>query len=89
MAPTNVASDSQSKDKQSMWALEYQGPGKRAPVQKEKPKIKDSTDAVVKVLRTTICGTDLHILKGDVATVTAGRTLGHEGMHSFALMKPV
>ncbi len=63
-----------------MWALEYQGPGKRAFVEKEKPAIKDSTDAVVKMLRTTICGTDLHILKGDVPTVTPGRTLGHEGI---------
>lgn len=63
-----------------MWALEYQGPGKRALVEKEKPAVKSSTDAVVKMLRTTICGTDLHILKGDVPSVSAGRTLGHEGI---------
>ncbi|MBX9767578.1 MAG: alcohol dehydrogenase catalytic domain-containing protein [Bdellovibrionales bacterium] len=63
-----------------MWAVEYQGPGKKALVKKSKPAITDPTDAVVKVLRTTICGTDLHILKGDVPTVTAGRILGHEGI---------
>lgn len=69
-----------SEGRKTMWALEYQGPGKRALVEKEKPTVKESTDAVVKMLRTTICGTDLHILKGDVPTVTPGRTLGHEGV---------
>ena len=39
-----------------------------------------ATDAIVRVTATTICGTDLHILKGDVPTVTAGRILGHEGV---------
>lgn len=72
--------NSNSGQNKKMWALEYQGPGKRALVEKEKPIVKDSTDAVVKMLRTTICGTDLHILKGDVPTVTSGRILGHEGI---------
>ena len=63
-----------------MWAVEYQGPGKKALVEKEKPKLKESTDAIVKMLRTTICGTDLHILKGDLPSVNVGRTLGHEGI---------
>ena len=45
-----------------------------------KPTLRDATDAVVRMVKTTICGTDLHILKGDVATVTAGRILGHEGI---------
>ncbi|MDO9180785.1 MAG: zinc-dependent alcohol dehydrogenase family protein [Bacteriovorax sp.] len=63
-----------------MWALEYQGPGKKDYVKKKKPIILAQTDAVVKMVKTTICGTDLHILKGDVPTVTPGRILGHEGI---------
>ena len=63
-----------------MKALTYQGPGKRALETKPKPQIKAATDAIVRVTATTICGTDLHILKGDVPTVTAGRILGHEGV---------
>jgi alcohol dehydrogenase len=63
-----------------MKALVYHGPGKRAWEEKPKPKIQDATDAIVKITKTTICGTDLHILKGDVPTVTDGRTLGHEGV---------
>jgi alcohol dehydrogenase len=64
----------------SMKALVYHGPGKKAWEEKPKPTIKDPTDAIVKVTRTTICGTDLHILKGDVPAVTDGRILGHEGV---------
>lgn len=45
-----------------------------------KPVIKEATDAIVKISKTTICGTDLHIMKGDVPTVTDGRILGHEGV---------
>jgi alcohol dehydrogenase len=63
-----------------MKALVYHGPGKRSWEEKPKPTIREATDAIVKVARTTICGTDLHILKGDVATVTDGRILGHEGV---------
>lgn len=63
-----------------MKALIYLGPGKYAWRDKEQPKIQRPTDVVVKISRTTICGTDLHILKGDVPTVEAGRTLGHEGV---------
>jgi alcohol dehydrogenase len=63
-----------------MKALVYHGPGKRALEDKPKPAIKGSTDAVVRITRTTICGTDLHIMKGDVPTVTDGRILGHEGV---------
>ena len=44
-----------------------------------KPKLRDATDAIVRMTKTTICGTDLHILKGDLPTVAAGRILGHEG----------
>lgn len=49
-------------------------------IDRPKPTITAPTDAVVKVLHTTICGTDLHILKGDVPTVKTGRILGHEGV---------
>jgi alcohol dehydrogenase len=63
-----------------MKALVYHGPGKIALEPKPKPIIQISTDAIVKITKTTICGTDLHILKGDVPTVTNGRILGHEGV---------
>lgn len=63
-----------------MKALVYLGPGKRALAERSRPAIQAPTDAVVKVTRTTICGTDLHILKGDVPTVSPGRILGHEGV---------
>src|SRR5262245_9265220 len=62
-----------------MKALIYHGPGKRSWGEKPKPKIEAPTDAIVKIIKTTICGTDLHIMKGDVPTVAPGRTLGHEG----------
>jgi alcohol dehydrogenase len=63
-----------------MKALVYHGPGKRSWGKKAKPIIKEPTDAIVKITKTTICGTDLNILKGDVPTVTDGRILGHEGV---------
>lgn len=63
-----------------MKALVYHGPGKKSWEEKPKPELKESTDAVVKILKTTICGTDLHIMKGDVPTVTDGRIIGHEGV---------
>lgn len=63
-----------------MKALVYHGPGKKAWEEKPRPTLKDPTDAIVKVVKTTICGTDLHILKGDVPAVTDGRILGHEGV---------
>jgi alcohol dehydrogenase len=63
-----------------MKALVYHGPGKRAWEEKPRPSLQDASDAIVRITRTTICGTDLHILKGDVPTVTDGRILGHEGV---------
>jgi alcohol dehydrogenase len=63
-----------------MKALVYLGPNKKALDDRPKPAIAAPTDAIVKVTRTTICGTDLHILKGDVPTCTPGRILGHEGV---------
>lgn len=63
-----------------MKALTYQGPGEKAWADVAKPVIDKPTDAIVKILHTTICGTDLHILKGDVPEVTKGTVLGHEGV---------
>ena len=63
-----------------MKALVYNGPGKKAVEERPIPKIAEPTDALVKMVKTTICGTDLHILKGDVPTCSAGRVLGHEGV---------
>ncbi len=64
----------------NMKALVYHGPGQRALETKAKPTIRESGDAIVRITTSTICGTDLHILKGDVPSVTAGRILGHEGV---------
>lgn len=58
----------------------YHGPGKLMLEDKPKPILKAPTDAIVKILKTTICGTDLHIKKGDVPSVAVGRILGHEGV---------
>lgn len=63
-----------------MKALVYHGPGKRALEERPRPEILAPTDAIVRITRTTICGTDLHIMKGDVPAVTDGRILGHEGV---------
>lgn len=63
-----------------MKALVYEGPGRKSVQERPLPVIGSATDAIVKITRTTICGTDLHILKGDVPTCTPGRILGHEGV---------
>lgn len=63
-----------------MQALVYHGPGEKEWESKSDPTIEQPTDAIVQIDTTTICGTDLHILKGDVPTVTDGRTLGHEAV---------
>src|SRR5689334_12495417 len=63
-----------------MKALVYRGPGLKAIEDRPKPEIGAPGDAVVKMVKTTICGTDLHILKGDVVTCAPGRILGHEGV---------
>lgn len=63
-----------------MKALVYGGPGKKSVMDVPKPEVENVTDAVVKILHTTICGTDLHILKGDVPTCQPGTVLGHEGV---------
>ena len=64
----------------TMKALVYHGPGKRAWENKPRPTLEDPCDAIVRITTSTICGTDLHILKGDLASVAEGRILGHEGI---------
>jgi alcohol dehydrogenase len=63
-----------------MRALVYHGPGTKLWEEVAKPTLQADTDAIVRVDATTICGTDLHIMKGDVPTVTDGRILGHEAV---------
>jgi alcohol dehydrogenase len=63
-----------------MKALVYNGPGKKNVENRPIPRIDTATDAIVRISKTTICGTDLHILKGDVPTCAPGRILGHEGV---------
>ena len=64
----------------TMKALVYRGANLKALEDRPKPQIQAPGDAVVKISKTTICGTDLHILNGDVATCAPGRILGHEGV---------
>ena len=63
-----------------MKALVYLGPAKKALEDRPTPEINAPSDAIVKITRTTICGSDLHILKGDVPSCQPGRILGHEGV---------
>ncbi len=63
-----------------MKALTFQGPGQRSWEEMPDPRIEDPTDAIVRIDSSTICGTDLHILKGDVPEVTPGTILGHEAV---------
>jgi len=63
-----------------MKALVYHGPNSKAWEEKPNPAIQHPSDAIVRITKTTICGTDLHILKGDVPEVVDGRILGHEGV---------
>lgn len=71
---------SNNKRNSAMKALVYKGPGKKAFEEHPKPEITATTDAIVKITKTTICGTDLHILKGDLPSCEPGRILGHEGV---------
>ena len=64
----------------TMKALVYHGPAQRAWEDKPHPIIQDAEDAIVRITTSTICGTDLHILKGDLPAVIDGRILGHEGI---------
>ena len=63
-----------------MKAFIYKGPAGKAIEERPKPTITAPTDAIIRMTETTICGTDLHILKGDVPSCQPGRILGHEGV---------
>ena len=67
-----------------MKALVYGGPGIKTWAEVPDPQLQHPTDVIVHVDTTTICGTDLHILKGDVPAVTVGRILGHEGVGTIS-----
>ena len=71
-----------------MKAMVYHGPGKKTWEDMPKPVVVDDTDAIVRVDAVTICGTDLHILKGDVPAVTDGRILGHEAVGTVEEVGP-
>lgn len=76
-APQKTADAPQSA---TMKAIVFRGPGKPAWEDRPRPRLLAPTDAVVRMTTTTVCGSDLHILKGDVPEVEAGRILGHEGV---------
>ena len=63
-----------------MKALVYHGPGLRSWDEVPDPVLQDPGDVIVRITSSTICGTDLHILKGDVPEVTPGTILGHEAV---------
>jgi alcohol dehydrogenase len=88
--PTTEAVDvvSTSATSGTMMALVYGGPGQRAWTSARRPVIRDPGDAVVRITTSTICGTDLHIMKGDLPTVAAGRILGHEGIGVIEAVGP-
>ena len=71
-----------------MKAVVYRGPGRKSLEQRPKPELQSPGDAIVRMVKTTICGTDLHILKGDVPTVSPGRILGHEGVGIIEAVGP-
>jgi alcohol dehydrogenase len=70
----------QNADVATMNALVYKGPGEKHWERVPVPTLQQPTDAIIRISKTTICGTDLHILKGDVPSVAPGRILGHEGV---------
>jgi alcohol dehydrogenase len=80
MMKTAERSEGSTKLAKTMDALVYHGAGKRAWESHARPEIQDASDAIVRIAKTTICGSDLHIMKGDVPTVAEGRILGHEGI---------
>ncbi len=73
-------SDDNINDITNMKAVVFHGANNLTLEEKPKPKIIKATDAIVRITTTTICGTDLHILKGDVPSIIDGRILGHEGV---------
>ncbi len=79
-AHTYAAAHTYKRQEAQMKALVYHGPGERSWDNVEDPKIIEPTDAIVRIDAATICGTDLHILKGDVPETTPGTVLGHEAV---------
>lgn len=71
-----------------MKALVYHCPGSKSLDEHAMPVLVDPGDAIVRIRHTTICGTDLHILKGDVPSCTPGRILGHEGVGTIEAVGP-
>ena len=71
-----------------MFALVYYGPGKRSWEEVPDPVVSEPEDVVVRVDAFTICGTDLHILRGDVPEVQPGRVLGHEAVGTVTAVGP-
>src|SRR3978361_9347 len=71
-----------------MKAFVYNGPGQKRLADRPMPRLALASDAIVRITKTTICGTDLHILKGDVASCQPGRILGHEGVGIIAETGP-
>jgi alcohol dehydrogenase len=80
MTMPKAATQDRTGKSETMKALVYQAVGKKALEDRPKPDIAATTDAIVKIVKTTICGTDLHIIKGDLASCKPGRILGHEGV---------
>ena len=83
-APEDPYRPRKNDQEAAMRALVFHGPGNKAWEEVAKPTIQADTDAIVRVDAVTICGTDLHILKGDVPAVTDGRILGHEAVGTVA-----
>jgi alcohol dehydrogenase len=77
---SNTYTSASSAKYSKMKALVYKGIGIVKLEERPRPKLESPTDAIIKVSKTTICGTDLHIRGGDVATCAPGRILGHEGV---------
>ncbi len=78
--PSSASGNDTTSTTPTMHALVYHGPNSTAWESVPKPTVIDDTDAIVRVDATTICGSDLHIVKGDLPAVTDGRILGHEAI---------
>lgn len=92
MPPFDTIADAASTSVETthtMKALVYGGPGRRTWQAMPRPVVRDPGDAVVRITTATICGTDLHIMKGDVPSVTPGRILGHEGVGVIEAVGPL
>jgi len=80
MIETGTEVEAMGAEAGGMHALVYHGPGAMAWESKPKPALLEASDAIVRITTSTICGTDLHIAKGDMPEVADGRILGHEGV---------